>query len=111
MVFALKNLNYELGSYMTAQGVNTNGRRDACGEFEINLAECLEAYGVAEGQYRCKKYSDDAHECRAGTMSQYRNYLMHVERAKKLATGKLPLSQRYGTPYPWDAFVDGSFVP
>lgn len=111
MVIQLKSLGYECGSFMTAQTIQTNGRRDACADFEINLAECLEAYGIAEGHVRCHKYSEDLTECRAGIMSVYRSYLMRAERAKKLATGKLPLSQRYGTPYPFDAYVEGSFVP
>lgn len=34
-----------------------------CGPFEINMMECLEAYGLDKGRVKCSDYIDDFNEC------------------------------------------------
>lgn len=34
-----------------------------CGPFELNMMECLEAYGLDQGRKKCSDYIDDFNEC------------------------------------------------
>lgn len=36
---------------------------DKCGERELSMMECLEAYGVERGKQKCKVLIEDFHEC------------------------------------------------
>lgn len=36
---------------------------DKCGELEMNMMDCLEAYGAERGQKMCKDLVDDFNEC------------------------------------------------
>lgn len=38
-----------------------------CGPFELNMMECLEAYGLDKGRKNCSDYIDDFNECRMKT--------------------------------------------
>lgn len=35
----------------------------ACGEFELDMLECIEAYGQDRGRIKCRDLIDDYHEC------------------------------------------------
>lgn len=34
-----------------------------CGEFELDMLECIEAYGQDRGKIKCKVLIEDFHEC------------------------------------------------
>lgn len=36
---------------------------DKCGEFELDMMECVEAYGQDRGKLKCRDLIDDFHEC------------------------------------------------
>lgn len=38
-----------------------------CGKFELQMMECLEAYGANTGRLKCSDYIDDFNECRLST--------------------------------------------
>lgn len=107
----VKGITYEMGSVLTSQYIIPGGRRDYCGDMELNAAECLEAYGVWKGQEKCAKYLEDLTECKLNTIQQARSIVMNLERAKKIAKGEIALKDRFGKPYPWDSYISGSFLP
>lgn len=93
------------------QGTLPEGRKFPCADMELNVAECLEAYGVVRGQEKCAKFLEDFKECRSEWLTQMRWYIMRQERMKKVAKGEIPFSERWGKPYPYDSFVAGGFAP
>lgn len=46
-----------------------------CAEFEMNMMDCLEAYGVNRGQTKCKDLISDFQEC-AGTRKQMLRFMV-----------------------------------
>lgn len=36
---------------------------DKCGEFEMNMLECIEAYGQDRGRVKCRDLIEDFYEC------------------------------------------------
>lgn len=36
---------------------------DKCGQFEMDMMECLEAYGFDKGKLKCKALIEDFQEC------------------------------------------------
>lgn len=38
-----------------------------CGRFELNMMECMEAYGLEKGRVKCAKLIDDFNECQSLT--------------------------------------------
>ena len=111
MVLPIKNLNYEVISMLHIQGPNLDGRRVPCSDFEMNMTECFEAYGLAKGMEECQKFREDLAECNHQYKQMTRITIMNAERWKKVAKGEIPISERHGEPYAADSFVSGVFYP
>lgn len=50
---------------MIANQWHETGMGTRCANYEMNLYECMEAYGYYRGDRFCKPYFDDLDECRA----------------------------------------------
>lgn len=48
---------------------------DRCGTFELNMMECLEAYGLDKGKLRCKDLIEDFQECASKNKQMMRVYV------------------------------------
>lgn len=106
-----KGILYDTMSYLHLQSPTGDGRRATCSDFELNLVECLEAYGITKGYHQCHKYFEDYHECKSDQIKMVRAGVMKMERYKKLAKGEIPFEQRHVEPIPYDAYVTGTFWP
>lgn len=111
MAFPVKGIFYEMNSLFTCQGTFMDGRKLPCADFELNAAECLEAYGIVRGTGKCAKFMEDLKECRYLWNTKMRYVIMKHERMKQIVTGEKPISERKGAPYPHESFVIGSFNP
>lgn len=49
---------------LNSNQVVENGNGTRCANYELNLMECLEAYGYYRGDRFCKPFYDDLDECR-----------------------------------------------
>ena len=45
---------------------------DKCGEFELSMMECIEAYGQDRGKIKCRDLIEDFHECLTQTKATAR---------------------------------------
>lgn len=45
---------------------------DKCGKLELEMMECLEAYGIERGRSKCADLISDFHECVSMTKQIYR---------------------------------------
>ena len=106
-----KGILYDTFSYLHVQMPTGDGRKAACADFELNLIECLEAYGITKGSNQCHKYFEDYHECKQDGLKNMRSYLMTLERYKKIAKGEIAFKERHVEPIPYDSFVAGTFWP
>lgn len=111
MVLPFKGVFYEMNSMFSAQGTTAEGRKCPCADFELNAAECLEAYGLVRGAEKCVQFIDDARECKYRWMSRMRYMIMRQERYRKIVKGEIPITNRWGKPYPYDSFVAGGLAP
>lgn len=50
------------GHYHNMQ-IRDKGFMSRCADYELNAAECLEAYGYYRAERYCKDYLDDLEEC------------------------------------------------
>lgn len=107
----MKGLIYEVLTGNHNQMVNSDGRRSACADIELNMMECLEAYGSKKGLDLCYKYIEDFQECRNKNLAHARVHYMRMIRAKKIATGEIPWDKRVTDPVPYDSFINGTFFP
>lgn len=48
---------------------------DKCGEMEMKMVECLEAYGTQRGKKKCADLIDDFYECYTGRKQELRSYV------------------------------------
>lgn len=110
MSFPFKGPSYEFTPFFCAQGA-ANGRRFKCADMELNMVECLEAYGVHKGNEMCMKFIEDFGECKMAWMAAQRNSLLRRERWKKMMKGEISARNPLGTQPPDDCYVDGVFSP
>lgn len=61
---------------------------DKCGRFEMDMTQCLEAYGYDKGQKKCKDLIDDFKECTLMTKQNLRVEAMEKERARQYRAGE-----------------------
>ncbi|XP_031632346.1 NADH dehydrogenase [ubiquinone] iron-sulfur protein 5 [Contarinia nasturtii] len=54
-----------------------------CARFEMNMMECLEAYGVDKGRVKCADLIDDFNECHNMTKQFLRHMAMNAERQRR----------------------------
>lgn len=48
---------------------------DKCGEMEMKMMECLEAYGLDKGKIKCSDIIDDFQECYTMRKQQLRTFV------------------------------------
>lgn len=106
-----KGLGYEFTQLINGQGPFSQSRSMPCSHIEMNAVECLEAYGLIRGKERCHQYIEDLMECKHARLRKMRWYAMRLERIKKVAKGEIPWEKRWGKPYPYESFVQGTFYP
>ncbi|XP_005176323.1 NADH dehydrogenase [ubiquinone] iron-sulfur protein 5 [Musca domestica] len=56
---------------------------DKCGEMEMNMMDCLEAYGADRGKKMCKDLIDDYNECFTMHKQMARFHAMRKERMRQ----------------------------
>lgn len=59
-----------------------------CQKQELNLMECMEAYGLDRGFQVCTKYLRDFRECHTRRMQTKRFFSMRAERNKQYRSGE-----------------------
>ncbi|XP_028027205.1 NADH dehydrogenase [ubiquinone] iron-sulfur protein 5-like [Bombyx mandarina] len=69
-----------------------------CGKQEMDLMNCIEAYGLGRGIKKCKGYIDDYGECRTLTKQLKRFLAIRKERQRQIACGKLTDDRKYVSP-------------
>lgn len=61
------------------QGLTAHAQHyDKCGELEMNMMECLEAYGIQRGKRKCSDLIDDFQECYTMRKQQLRSYVRYT---------------------------------
>ncbi|CAG9797531.1 unnamed protein product [Chironomus riparius] len=71
---------------------------DKCGQFELDVVECLEAYGQDRGKLKCRDLIEDFNECLTMTKRTMRALAMRNERTKQYWSGEL--KEKYQNPGP-----------
>jgi NADH dehydrogenase (ubiquinone) Fe-S protein 5 len=51
---------------------------DKCGPFELDMMECLEAYGQDRGKIKCRDLIEDFHECLTMTKRNARGVVRKI---------------------------------
>ncbi|XP_043463323.1 uncharacterized protein LOC122499204 [Leptopilina heterotoma] len=69
-------------------GLNSTQDNERCIKFELNAADCLEAYGKHHANKKCIDYMDDLRECIFRNKQNMRVVLMRNERARQLKAGE-----------------------
>lgn len=59
----------------------------ACGPMELQMMECLEAYGTDKGKIKCRDIIDDFQECFSRNKQQMRFVAMRMERHRQWFNG------------------------
>jgi len=72
--------------------------QDKCGDMEMKMMECLEAYGIQKGKIKCADLIDDFQECYTMRKQQLRTFAMRMERHKQWWNGDL--KEHYQKPGP-----------
>lgn len=75
---------------------------DKCGRFEMDMMECLEAYGFDKGQKKCKDLIDDFKECSMVIKQDLRIAAMEKERSRQWWAGER--KEKFSPPPREDAF-------
>lgn len=73
-----------------------------CGTFEMDMMECLEAYGYDKGLTKCKDLCDDFKECLYMKKQMLRIEAMQKERARQYRAGERKV--QYSPPPKEDAY-------
>ncbi|XP_067135244.1 NADH dehydrogenase [ubiquinone] iron-sulfur protein 5 [Centruroides vittatus] len=85
-------------------GVSLAGRR--CRDFEMNVVECLEAYGLRKGKKKCKDEIDDYNECTFALKQLKRVMEMEAERKRRWKNKERAGKEYYAPPPKIDSFED-----
>ncbi|XP_075981495.1 NADH dehydrogenase [ubiquinone] iron-sulfur protein 5-like [Anticarsia gemmatalis] len=69
-----------------------------CQKQEMDVMDCLEAYGLGRGLKKCQAYLDEYYECHT-LNKQYRRFIaMRRERERQISKGKLTGDDKYVSP-------------
>jgi NADH dehydrogenase (ubiquinone) Fe-S protein 5 len=68
---------------------------DKCGEREMNMMECLEAYGMERGKKKCQDLIQDFQECVGMKKQLMRFHAMRNERHKQYLFGDRKKDDHY----------------
>lgn len=83
----------------------TNQWNGRCGDIEMKVIDCLEAYGLDRGMKKeCKLQLSDYNECLTNHKQRERTNAMRAERERQYAAGERTKENRYADPPPNDAF-------
>ncbi|XP_076317341.1 NADH dehydrogenase (ubiquinone) 15 kDa subunit isoform X2 [Tachypleus tridentatus] len=77
-----------------------------CRDFELNMMNCLEAYGLRNGSEMCKNEIDDYKECRSQKKQIKRVEAMQKERQRQYKSGERSKSNLYAEPPKLDSYYD-----
>ncbi|KAI9585760.1 NADH dehydrogenase [ubiquinone] iron-sulfur protein 5 [Glossina fuscipes] len=77
---------------------------DKCGELEMNMMECLEAYGGERGKKMCKDLIDDFGECVNMRKQMLRVEAMRKERFRQYRAGERKKEELYAESPRIDAY-------
>uniref|UniRef100_A0A336MC26 CSON014888 protein n=1 Tax=Culicoides sonorensis TaxID=179676 RepID=A0A336MC26_CULSO len=77
---------------------------DKCGERELAMMECLEAYGVERGKQKCKMLIEDFQECFTMRKQLMRANEMRLERHRQHLMGERFSENKYARPPKEDAY-------
>uniref|UniRef100_A0A1A9WKV3 Uncharacterized protein n=1 Tax=Glossina brevipalpis TaxID=37001 RepID=A0A1A9WKV3_9MUSC len=77
---------------------------DKCGQFEMDMMECLEAYGAERGKIKCKELIDDFGECFNMRKQMLRIEAMRVERLRQYRNGERKKEELYAESPRIDAY-------
>ena len=77
---------------------------DECGEREMNMMDCMEAYGIERGKKLCSDLIADFSECEKATLQMKRFKAMRMERHKQYLRGERSKEEHYAPPPRVDAY-------
>ncbi|XP_063700884.1 NADH dehydrogenase [ubiquinone] iron-sulfur protein 5-like [Culicoides brevitarsis] len=77
---------------------------DKCGERELAMTECLEAYGLERGKKKCADLIADFQECFTMKKQLLRVAEMKMERERQYWMGERSKEERYAKPPRMDAY-------
>ncbi|XP_037927831.1 uncharacterized protein LOC119662308 [Teleopsis dalmanni] len=77
---------------------------ETCGEMEMNMMECMEAYGLDRGRQKCADLIADFTECSNKTKQMKRYDAMRFERFKQNMKGERPKEEAFAPPPKIDAY-------
>ncbi|KAG6454846.1 hypothetical protein O3G_MSEX008878 [Manduca sexta] len=69
-----------------------------CAKQEMDMADCLEAYGLIRGRRKCQMLIEDFAECQTLKKQFNRFILLRRERERQIASGKLTGEKQYVSP-------------
>ncbi|XP_014364648.1 NADH dehydrogenase [ubiquinone] iron-sulfur protein 5-like [Papilio machaon] len=69
-----------------------------CAKQEMEMMDCLEAYGLDKGLKKCQDLIDDFKECQSCQKQFCRFMAMRKERDRQIAEGKLTGDDKYCSP-------------
>ncbi|GAB0093947.1 uncharacterized protein DMENIID0001_091400 [Sergentomyia squamirostris] len=75
-----------------------------CAEFEINMMECLEAYGTDVGRVKCANLIHDFQECVLQRKQLLRFHAMRNERHRQWFAGERSSEEHYAPPPKVDSY-------
>ncbi|RWS13276.1 hypothetical protein B4U79_10355 [Dinothrombium tinctorium] len=100
---------------ITSQHPNNQFRKRTyvppCTELEMNMVECIEAYGIPASHHMCQAYINDFGECVHHEMAMRRSQIMQRERVKQILKGKRKPSEVFGPKPDPNAYLPGPFNP
>ncbi|XP_055305651.1 NADH dehydrogenase [ubiquinone] iron-sulfur protein 5 [Sitodiplosis mosellana] len=67
-----------------------------CARFEMNMMECMEAYGYDKGKVKCADLIEDFNECHNMTKQFLRHMAMEAERERQYKAGEV--KEKYAPP-------------
>lgn len=59
-----------------------------CRDFELEAAECIDAYGFTQGRTKCRDLLEDLLECSTGEKQRNRQEILITEYARKVKAGE-----------------------
>ncbi|GLG96986.1 Protein of unknown function [Gryllus bimaculatus] len=77
---------------------------EKCGEFEMRMLQCLEAYGMDRGKQKCADLIEDFSECQTKWKQVLRVDAMRIERNRQVNQGERSKDQMFAEAPTQDSF-------
>ncbi|XP_028172888.1 NADH dehydrogenase [ubiquinone] iron-sulfur protein 5-like [Ostrinia nubilalis] len=99
-MYKINSISPFLRSPMTdiTGGVTSHQLLGRCAKQEMEMMDCLEAYGMDRGVKKCSELIDDFSECHNLNKQFKRFVAIRSERNRQIAAGKLTGDNKYVTP-------------